>query len=78
MERLLTLRDIVGDKKRGTPGILNIGVTTWYRGIQEGRFPRPVKGLGERLSRWRQSDVMALVESPVQEEKPVKKAQRQS
>jgi prophage regulatory protein len=77
MERLLTLREIVGDKERGTPGILNIGVTTWYRGIQEGRFPQPVRGLGQRLSRWRLSEVMALVECPGQEEQPAARVPRQ-
>ncbi len=33
---------------------------TWYRGVAEGRFPKPIK-LSERVSAWRESDIDALI-----------------
>jgi len=35
--------------------------TSWYRGIQEGRFPAPVK-IGPNQSAWRNSDILELAE----------------
>ena len=35
--------------------------TSWYRGIQEGRFPAPVK-IGPNQSAWRNSDILDLAE----------------
>ena len=35
--------------------------TTWWRGIKDGRFPRPVR-LGPRSVAWRASDITALIE----------------
>lgn len=40
--------------------ILKIGKTSLYRGIQEGRYPKPLK-LGLRTARWRASDVLAII-----------------
>jgi len=35
--------------------------SSWWLGIREGRFPKPVK-LTERTSAWRQDDIDALCE----------------
>jgi prophage regulatory protein len=50
----LRLRDIIGDKHN--PGIIPVSRSSWYKGIAEGRYPKPVK-LGERTSAWRVEDI---------------------
>jgi predicted DNA-binding transcriptional regulator AlpA len=42
--------------------LLGIGKTSWWCGIKEGRFPKPVK-LGPRTSAWRVEDIRALFTS---------------
>lgn len=63
MERLVRIKEIVGDKKADPPikGILPISRATWLAGVRAGRFPAPVK-LGPRITCWRSADVMALTE----------------
>lgn len=41
--------------------VLPIGRSTWYAGIQSGRFPKPIK-IGERMSVWRAEDIYQLIE----------------
>ena len=55
----LRLRDIFGDKNN--PGIIPVSRSSWYKGIAEGRYPKPVK-LGERISAWRIKDIRKLIE----------------
>jgi prophage regulatory protein len=55
-DALLRLEDVLR--------ILQISKSTWWAGIRNGCFPKPVK-LGERMSRWRRSEIMALVQSGV-------------
>ena len=38
-----------------------ISKTAWWDGVNEGRFPRPVK-LGKRTTAWKAEDIAALVE----------------
>lgn len=40
--------------------LLGIGKTSFYKGIREGRFPKPVK-IGPRTSAWRVSDIRELI-----------------
>lgn len=35
--------------------------TSWYRGIQEGRFPAPVR-IGPNQAAWRNSDILELLD----------------
>lgn len=42
--------------------LLQIGKATWYKGIREGRYPKPVK-LTERCSAWRAEDIRSLIDS---------------
>ncbi len=37
-----------------------VGKSTWWAGVKDGRFPKPVK-LGERITVWRVEDIRALV-----------------
>ena len=34
---------------------------SWYAGIQNGKYPKPIK-LGKRTSAWRRSDILELIE----------------
>jgi prophage regulatory protein len=49
------LRDIIGPF-----GLIPISRSSWYAGIKEGRFPKPVK-LGPRISAWRVEEIRDLI-----------------
>lgn len=40
--------------------VIPVSRSTWFRGIDEGRFPAPVK-LGARASAWRVDDIRKLM-----------------
>lgn len=42
--------------------IFPISKSGWFRGIQDGKYPKPIK-LGERVSAWRVGDILKLVRS---------------
>jgi prophage regulatory protein len=56
------LHQIIGCRKRGTPGVLPIGRTSFLNGVKSGKYPKPIK-LGERSVAWRVEDIRALVNS---------------
>ena len=39
---------------------IGIGKSSWWNGIQEGRFPKPLK-LSPRVSVWRAEDIRKLI-----------------
>lgn len=39
-----------------------VSKSTWWKGVAEGRYPKPVK-LGERATAWRVEDIVALIDS---------------
>ena len=39
--------------------IIPVGRSTWWKGVREGRFPKPVK-LGPRTTAWRVKDIRQL------------------
>jgi prophage regulatory protein len=41
--------------------IYPIGRSTWWQGVKDGKFPKPVK-LGKRTTAWRVEDIKALIE----------------
>lgn len=48
------------------PSILKIypiGKSTWWQGVKDGKFPKPIK-LGKRTTAWRVEDIRALIENP--------------
>ena len=55
----LRLRDVIGGK--GNPGIIPVSRSSWYKGIAEGRYPKPVK-LSERTSAWKIEDIRKLID----------------
>jgi prophage regulatory protein len=60
MDKLLRLKDIVGDKKTGTRGYLPISKSSWWDGVAKGKYPKAIK-LGPRTTCWRKSDIEAII-----------------
>jgi prophage regulatory protein len=59
----LRLPQILGDQKSNPPiqAIIPLSKSTWWKGVKDGRFPKPVK-LSMRCTAWRASDIQALVD----------------
>ena len=55
----LRINQIVGDKT--TPAIIPISKSSWWAGVKEGRFPKPIK-LGKRTTAWKVTDIRRLIE----------------
>ena len=53
---LVRLKDIIAPY-----GPIPVSKSTWWAGIKDGRFPKPIK-LGERVTAWRAEDIRALFE----------------
>ncbi len=53
--------DCLLSEKMIIPRIIPIARSTWWKGIQAGKFPKPVK-VGRR-SFWRERDIKALLEN---------------
>lgn len=60
---LLRIWQILGDKKRGIPALIPIGRASFYRGIQEGRYPAPSHHLGPSTAVWYYRDIMAVIQN---------------
>ena len=43
-------------------GPIPVSKSTWWAGIKDGRFPKPVK-LGTRITVWRVDDIRRLIET---------------
>lgn len=61
----LRLRQIIGDKKATPPipPIIPVSKSTWWSGVASGRYPKPVRNLGPRITAWRVEDIRALCEA---------------
>ena len=57
----LRIDQIIGNSRTNPPkpALIPISRSTWYRGIQSGKFPRPIR-LGQ-LSLWKVSDILQLM-----------------
>lgn len=53
------LRDILAPA-----GPIPVSKSTWWQGIRDGRFPKPLK-LGKRVTVWRAEDIHRLIEQGV-------------
>ncbi len=42
-------------------GPIPVGRSTWWAGVKDGRFPKPVK-LGKRITAWRAEDIRAYID----------------
>jgi prophage regulatory protein len=58
----LRLNQIIGNTKAQPPipPLIPIGKSTWWEGVQSGRFPKPVR-LGSRITLWRTEDIQKLI-----------------
>jgi prophage regulatory protein len=61
----LRLPQIIGNPKANPPipALVPVGKSTWWAGVAAGRYPKPVKTLGPRITAWRVEDIVALIES---------------
>ncbi len=58
---LVRLHQIIGNPKKGIPGVIPVSRATWYEWVRRGRVPQPIK-LGPNTSAWRAEDVWRLIE----------------
>jgi len=60
---LYRLKQIIGDRKSNPPlaPIVPVSPSTWWRGVREGRFPKPQK-LTPGVTVWKGADLIALIE----------------
>ncbi len=42
--------------------VIPLGKTSWWEGVRQGRFPKPVK-LSARCTAWRAEDIRELIKS---------------
>lgn len=54
------LSQIIGDSRRGIPGVIPVGPTTWWSWVKTGMAPKSLK-LGS-MTAWRAEDIHALIE----------------
>lgn len=61
----LRLRQIIGDPNATPPlpPIIPVSKSTWWAGVNSGRYPQPVRTLGRRITAWRVEDIRSLIES---------------
>jgi predicted DNA-binding transcriptional regulator AlpA len=57
------LSQIVGNPKANPPipPIIPVSKSTWWAGVKSGRYPKPVKTLGPRITAWHVDDIRALI-----------------
>ena len=58
-EGFLRLNQIIGNKD--APAIIPVSRSTWWAGVREGRFPKPIQ-LGKRTIAWKVADIRRLIE----------------
>lgn len=60
----LRVLQIIGDAKARPPipAIIPVSKSTWWAGVKSGRYPKPIKTLGVRITAWRVEDIRALIE----------------
>lgn len=59
----LRLSQIIGNNKSNPtiPPLIPVSKSTWWEGVKNGRFPKPVK-LGPRITAWRIKDIRQLID----------------
>ena len=63
--RYLRLPQILGDPKAvpPTPPIIPVSKSTWWAGVRSGRYPKPTRALGVRITAWAAEDIYEFVKS---------------
>lgn len=59
----LRLNQIIGNPKADPPipPIIPVSKSTWWAGVNSGRYPQPVRTLGVRITAWRVEDIRDLI-----------------
>ncbi len=57
----LRLYQIIGNKKRGIPPIIPVSAASFWEGVKNGLYPKPIKQ-GPRTTVWRLQDILDLIE----------------
>ena len=59
----LRLSQIIGNPKAEPPipALIPVSKSTWWNGVKSGRYPKPVKTLGKRITAWRVEDIRFLI-----------------
>jgi len=57
---LMTMVEIIGDKKKNIRGVIPMARGTWNAGVKRGDFPQPVR-IGIKTIYWRRLDIDALI-----------------
>lgn len=69
VDPLLKLTDVIGDRKRGIPGLIPMSRSKWYDGIKRQIFPPALHiGCG---SYWRLSSIQAVIEKAASQDQGV-------
>ena len=60
----LRISQIIGNPRASPPipPIIPVSRSTWWAGVKSGRYPKPSKALGPRITVWRVEDIRALIE----------------
>lgn len=59
------LSQILGNPKATPPlpAIIPVSKTTWFKGVREGRYPKPSKKFGVRISAYHVDDIRKFISS---------------
>ena len=60
----LRLRQIIGNPKAKPPipALIPVSKSTWWAGVKSGRYPQPVRTLGDRITAWRVEEIRDFIE----------------
>jgi predicted DNA-binding transcriptional regulator AlpA len=58
----LRLKQIIGDKEKRIPALIPVCASTWWAGVKQGRYPKPIK-ISPKVTVWRVEDICALIKS---------------
>ena len=61
---VLRVPQMIGNRKATPPipAIIPVSKSTWWQGVKDGRYPQPVRTLGQRITVWRVEDIRKLIE----------------
>lgn len=47
--------------------LIPVSRSTWWAGVRSGRYPKPTRALGARITAWRVEDIRNLIEESAPE-----------
>ncbi len=60
----LRIRQIIGDPNANppNPAIIPIAKSTWWEGVKDGRYPKPIK-ISPRVTVWKVEDIRTFIQN---------------